>query len=94
MTDHYRHHHAARDVQIVLVPVPVADTIKETRRSRPPNYPHDRREPWCPRSKPPNKAERIVRFLDQCKRQEEAIREMMHPDANLLKAWLGGVAVR
>ena len=43
---------------------------------------------------PPTKAERIVRWLDQCKRQEEAIREFMKPDANLLKAWLGGVAVR
>jgi hypothetical protein len=69
--------------------------VKETHRAKPPAYRHGQHQPWRPqRDIPPTKAERIVRWLDQCKRQEEAIREFMKPDANLLKAWLGGVAVR
>jgi hypothetical protein len=88
----YRRHTASRDVQIVLVPYEVG-TPRETHRVKPGKYPRDRREPWRPATRPPNKAERVVRFLDQCKRQEEAIREMLRPDANLLKAWRSGMVV-
>ena len=89
----FRHHHASRDVQIVLVPVPVAGTVKETHRVKPGSYPRNRREAWRPATRPPNKAERVARWLDQWKRQEEAIREMLRPDANLLKAWRSGMVV-
>jgi hypothetical protein len=91
MTD-YRHHVATRR-EIIFVPIPVAGTVRETHRAKPGKYPHERREAWRPATRPPNKAERIVRWLDQCRRQEEAIREMLRPDARLLEAWLGGVAV-
>jgi hypothetical protein len=93
MSEQFRHHTASRDVRIVLVPYEIG-TGRETNRVKPGKYPHERREAWRPATRPPNKAERIVRWLDQCRRQEEAIREFMKPDANLLKAWLGGVAVR
>jgi hypothetical protein len=81
-----RHHRASRDVQIILVPVPVAGTVKNTRYVHPPHYPRQGRSPWRPRTKPPTKAERVARFLDQCRRQEESVREMLKPDLALLKA--------
>jgi hypothetical protein len=91
MSDHYRHHHASRE--IILVPVPYeVGTPRETHRVHPPRYPHDRREPWRPATRPPSKAERVARWLDQWKRQEEIIREFMKPDARLLAEWLGGAA--
>lgn len=96
MSEQFRHHRASRDVQVVLVPIPVAGTIRETHRVKPGRYPHDQRQPWRPATRPPrpNKAQRVARWLDQCRRQEEIVREFMKPDARLLKAWLGGAAVR
>ena len=72
----------------LLVPVPVAGTVKETHRTKPPAYRHSQREPWRPATRPPNKAERVARWLDQCRRQEEIIREFMKPDAAGLRSWL------
>jgi hypothetical protein len=91
MSDHYRHHHASRE--IILVPVPYeVGTPRETHRVKPPAYRPNQHQPWRPRTKPPSKAERVVRFLDQCKRQEEAIREMLWPDVRLLAEWRSGAA--
>ena len=87
--------HVATRREIIFVPVPVAGTVKNTRFVHPPAYRHGQREGWRPqRAIPANKAQRIVRWLDQVRRQEETVREFMKPDATLLKAWLGGVAVR
>jgi hypothetical protein len=89
MTD-FRHHRASRDVQVVLVPVPVAGPAFG-RQPKPGRYPSNRREAWKPqRDIPakPNKAERMKRFLDGVRRQEEAIREMLRPDARLLAQWV------
>jgi hypothetical protein len=91
MTD-YSHHRASRDVQVVLVPIPVAGTIRETHRAEPPRYPYDRREAWRPATRPPTKAQRVGRWLDQLRRQEEAVREMLKPDLALLKARWGMAA--
>ena len=85
MTD-FRRHVATR---VIVVPVPYeVGTVKETHRVKPPAYRHGQREAWRPATRPPNKAERIARWLDQMKRQEEIVREFMKPDATLLKAWL------
>ena len=89
MTD-YRRHRVTRE--IIFVPIEVG-TVKETHRVKPPAYRHDQHQPWRPATRPPNKAERIVRWLDQCRRQQEAVREMLRPDASLLRAWRSGASV-
>jgi hypothetical protein len=94
MSENFRHHVATRR-EIIIVPVPYEiGTVKHTRTVHPPAYRHGQHQPWRPATRPPNKAQRVARWLDQCKRQEEIVREFMKPDASLLKAWLGGVAVR
>jgi hypothetical protein len=91
MTDAYRHHHASRE--IILVPVAYeVGTPRETHRVKPGRYPRDRREAWRPATRPPSKAERVARWLDQWKRQEEAIRELLKPNAALLAEWRSGAA--
>jgi hypothetical protein len=90
MSDSYRHHVATRR-EIIFVEVPVAGPAFG-RQPKPARYPHQRREAWKPATRPPNKAERLVRWLDQCRRQEEIIREFMKPDARLLAEWRSGAA--
>jgi hypothetical protein len=88
MTD-YRHHHAVRDVQVVLVPVPYEiGSPKEGRRGKPGRYPSNPREPWRPATRPPNKAERLVRFLEDLHKRTEDARSMLRPDARLLAEWV------
>lgn len=89
-----RHHHASRDGPVVvLVPIPVGGSPKSVREMKP-NYPRQERLPhWRPATRPPSKAERLARFLDTMRRQDEIVREFMKPDAALLKAWLAGVNV-
>ena len=90
MTDSYRRHVATRR-EIVFIEVPVAGP-DYGRRGKPPAYKRNQLEPWQPRTRPPNKGERVARWLDQCRRQQEAVREMLTPDARLLKAWWAGAS--
>jgi hypothetical protein len=60
MTDDRRHHVAIRR-EIIFVPVPVAGTVKETHRTKPPAYRHGQHQPWRPATRPPTKAQRVVR---------------------------------
>ena len=94
MTDDRRHHVATRR-EIIFVPIPVAGTVRETHRAKPPEYPA-RASINLGDQRPDRQARRNGSFAGsiKCRRQEEAVREFMKPDANLLKAWLGGVAVR
>ena len=43
----------------------------------PMSAPRQNREPWRPRTKPPNKAERLARFLDRIRRQDDEVRAFM-----------------
>jgi hypothetical protein len=86
-----RHHHASRDVAVVFVEVPVGGSPKEANRQPPPRYPRNSRQPWRPRTKPPNrKAEGLRRLFGEFERQDRIVREMMKPDAAMLKAWMSG----
>lgn len=91
-SDSYRRHVATRR-EIVFIEVPVAGSPQEGRRLRPGPYKRNQLEPWKPATRPPSKAERIARWLDQCRRQQEAVREMLTPNAALLKAWWSGAAI-
>lgn len=94
MSGAYRHHHASRDGPVVvLVPIPVGGSPKEANRQRPAPYQRNPREHWRPATRPPSKAERLARFLDTMRRQDEIVREFIKPDAALLKAWLAGANV-
>jgi hypothetical protein len=86
----YRHHRASREVQVIIVPVPCGGSPEPLRRQPPPAYPVNRRQPWRPADKPPrlSKAEALKRLLDEFKRQDEIVREMMTPSPAGLKAWL------
>jgi hypothetical protein len=78
MTD-YRHHHAVRDVQVVLVPVPYEiGSPKEDRRGKPLPYPRQERSPWKPqRDIPATKAQRMGEFMRRVQQQTEDAREFM-----------------
>jgi hypothetical protein len=78
-----RHHHA---VQVIFVETPSAGSPKSTREVKPGNYPRQDRTPWMPRTKPPNKAEKLVKFLDRIGEQDREVRSFMRPDLALLKA--------
>ena len=76
MTD-YRHHHAVRDVQVVLVPVPVAGP-DYGRQAKPRRYPRQERSPWKPqRDIPATKAQRMSEFMRRVQQQTEDAREFM-----------------
>jgi hypothetical protein len=89
MTEYARHHRASRE--IILVPVPVAGPAFG-RQPKPGRYPSNPREAWRPATKPPTKAERVKRFLDGVRRQEEAIRELLRPDAAGLAEWVSAAS--
>jgi hypothetical protein len=72
-----RHHKANRDVQIVLVPVPVAGSPQPLKWAKPGRYPVQHREAWRPRTKPPSKTEATKRLLDAIIRNDEAARAFM-----------------
>jgi hypothetical protein len=84
----YRHHRVSRDVQVILVPVPVpaAGSPKVARIPPPPAYPRQDRTPWRPATRPPNRAEVLRRFLDAIHRNDEAARDMLRPNARLLRS--------
>ena len=91
MSGAYRPHHASRDGPVVvLVPIPVGGSPKEANRQRPAPYQRNPREHWRPATKPPSKAERLARFLDTMRRQDEIVREFMKPDAATAQGVAGG----
>ena len=68
-----RHHH----VQIVFV----GGSPETIRQNKPGRYPHQRREQWNGPPRRISKAESLARFLDNIRRQDQVVREMMRPDA-------------
>jgi hypothetical protein len=72
----FRHHHAVRDVQIVLVPIEIG-TPRETKRVKPGSYRRDQPTHWRPASKPPNKAQRTVNFLRNLAQRDAEVRAFM-----------------
>jgi len=86
----YRHH-VARPA-VVFIEVPVGGSPAPPNQAKPPRYPHQHRESWRPRTKPPSKAEALRRLLDAINRNDEAARAMLRPNAAGLKAWLRGRA--
>jgi len=86
----HRHHRASRDVQVIIIPVPAAGSPAPLHRSEPGPYPRQERGYWRPADKPPrlSKAEALKRLLNEFRRQDEAVREMMRPSPAGLKAWL------
>jgi hypothetical protein len=92
--DSYRHHVATRPV-VVFVPVPCGGSPETWRRQPPPAYPVNQRSPWRPATRPPHrlsKAEALKRLLDEFRRQDQIVREMMTPRPDLLRAWLAKAA--
>jgi hypothetical protein len=91
-----RHHKANRDVQIVLVPYPVAGSPEPFPNRRPPPYPQQDRTPWRPARFIPakqRKAQRIVDLMRELDRRAEDARAMLRPtNAAGLKAFLGRAA--
>jgi hypothetical protein len=79
MGDSYRHHHASRDGPIVvLVPIPFGGgSPKPVDPRRPPAYPHQKRDHWQPRTKPPTKAERVIEFMRRVQKQDNEVRAFM-----------------
>jgi hypothetical protein len=95
MSENFRHHRASHDVQIVLVPVPVAGSPQPLKWAKPGKYPQQTREPWRPQRFIPakqRKAERIVEIMRELYRRAEDARRMLRPNAAGLKAWLGRAA--
>jgi hypothetical protein len=81
MTDDRRHHVATRR-EIIFVEVPVAGTVKETHRAKPPAYRHSQHQPWRPAhdipvTRPPTKAQRLGEFMRRVQQQTEDAREVM-----------------
>ena len=95
MSENFRHHRASRDVQIVLVPVPVAGSPQPLKWAKPGRYPQQQREAWRPQRAIPikqRKAERLVEIMRELYRREADARQMLTPNAQGLKAWLGRAA--
>jgi hypothetical protein len=74
MIEDFRHHHAVR---VIFVETPVAGSPKPVDARRPPAYPHQKRDRWLPRTKPPNKAEVLRRFLDRTSQQDNEVRAFL-----------------
>lgn len=85
MSNNFRHHVAHPAVIFVL---PEAGSPKSARTVKPNQYKHDQREAWRPRTKPPSEPEKLVRFLDNVHRNDQAARSMLKPAVAGLKAWL------
>jgi hypothetical protein len=84
----HRHHRASRDVPVIFVEVPVGGSPAPLHRGKPPRYPSAQRQLWRPADKPP----RLRRLLEEFRRQDEIVREMMTPSPAGLRAWLRGAA--
>jgi hypothetical protein len=68
-----RHHHA---VHVIFVETPVAGSPKPVDARRPPAYPHQRREYWRPRTRPPS-VERVIEFMRRVQKQDNEVRAFM-----------------
>jgi hypothetical protein len=92
--DHHAYPHHVAHPAVIFVEVPVGGSPTPLHRGKPPRYPSTQRQPWRPADKPPrlSKAERLRRLLDEFRRQEEIVREMMTPSPAGLRAWLRGAA--
>jgi hypothetical protein len=86
----YRHHHAANPAVIFVLPE--AGSPKEGRRGKPGPYPNQPREHWTGPPKRRGKAEVLRRLIEAMRRNEEAAREMMRPNAAGFAAWLNRAA--
>jgi hypothetical protein len=76
MTGDYRRHHAhAPGTVVVLVPVPRSP--KSVHTSKPKPYPHQDRQHWRPATKPPSKGEKLARYMDAMRKQENDVRSFM-----------------
>ena len=75
MTENFRHHRVSRE--IIFVEVPTAGSPKSVRTVKPGRYPVDKHQPWKPATRPPSKAEKLVRFLDRINRQDSEVRAYM-----------------
>jgi len=86
----HRHHRASRDVQVIIVEVPVGGSPAPLHRGKPPRYPSTQRQPWRPADKPPrlSKAEATKRLLNEFRRQDQIVSEMLKPSPASMQAWL------
>jgi hypothetical protein len=86
----HRYHRASRDVQVIIVEVPAAGSPKPVDARRPPAYPVTKRQHWRPADKPPrlSKAKALKRLLDEFRRQDQVVSEMLKPSPALMQAWL------
>ena len=76
----YRHHHAGPNGPVVVfVEVPVAGSNEPMRPVKPGKYPLQRRDPWRPASKPPQrgKAADLARLIQNFHRQDRIVSEHM-----------------
>jgi hypothetical protein len=68
-----------RDVQVILVPVPVGGSNEPIRQVKPGKYPLQRREAWRPQRAIPTRGARSVSLLRQIARQDQIVSEFMRP---------------
>ena len=62
----------------MLVPIPFeGGSPKPVDARRPPAYPHQKRDHWQPRTKPPTKAERVIEFMRRVQKQDNEVRAFM-----------------
>jgi hypothetical protein len=89
MTEYARHHRASREIIIVPVPYEIGSP-KHGREVKPARYPSNQHQPWRPATFPPRptKAQRMSEFMRRVQKQSEEVREMLRPDAALLREWL------
>ena len=83
MTD-ARHHRATNVVLVIGSP----ETVRQT---KPPRYPHQRREHWRGPPRRIGKAEALERLLRHIAENDRRAREMMRPDAAVEGLAAGGV---
>ena len=89
MSGNWRRHRASRDAPVILV-IGSPETIRQT---KPPKYPHQRREHWTGPPKRRGKADVLREFMRRIAEQDETARSILRPDAAALKAWLSGAAL-
>ena len=86
----HRHHRASRDVQVIIVPVPCGGSPEPLRHAKPGLYPRQGRG-YVASQRPVRRikgAEALKRLLDEFRRQDRIVSEMMQPRADLMRAWV------
>jgi hypothetical protein len=79
MSDDRRHHRVSRDVQVIVIPVPVAGSPAPLNQAKPAKYPHHQRQAWRPATRPPSKGRATVRLLDAIIENDAAARNLLRP---------------